>query len=150
MLSSKTKCNSAKVDASWRGWLCLPFSTAMGRGLLLLLFFCLNCQIDLSKLRNIYIVFKKISQVMFIVQMAKNSSLNFKMYFSQLPNVFIQIAKRQNSNTISFVSHPQKQKDKNIYVVSCFVTWSVIFIIFLNWHHDIAVFKGFNTFHVSL
>ena len=30
MLSAKN--NSPKVDASWRGWLCLPFSTAMGRG----------------------------------------------------------------------------------------------------------------------
>ena len=46
-------------------------------------------------------------------------------------NVFVQIAEKQNSNTISFVSHShsQRQKNKNIYVVFCSVT-SVILSLF--------------------
>ena len=52
-------------------------------------------------------------------------SLNFKIHFSQLPNVFVQIAERQNNNKIHLVFdfYSNTQKDKNIYVVSCYVTW---------------------------
>ena len=60
------------------------------------------------------------------VQMAKYICLNCKMYWSKFHNVFVQIAERQNSNSISFVFHSHSQKDNIIYVVSCYVTWSVI------------------------
>ena len=86
-----------------------------------------------------YLVYKKISQgetcllTQFLssdihgdksshefVQMVKYFGLNCRMDLSKLTNVFVQHAERQNSNTISFFSHSQRQKDKNI--VSCSVT----------------------------
>ena len=45
MLSEKN--NSPKVDASWRGWLCLPFSTAMGRGRYLYIVFVIAIVIEI-------------------------------------------------------------------------------------------------------
>ena len=46
-------------------------------------------------------------------------------------NVFVQIAERQNSNTISFVFHWQRQNGKNI------VSWSVTRSVILNSHPQI-------------
>ena len=85
-----------------------------------------------------YLVYKKISQgetcllTQFLssdihgdksshefVQMVKYFA-ECRMDSSKLTNVFVQHAERQNSNTISFFSHSQRQKDKNI--VSCSVT----------------------------
>ena len=58
------------------------------------------------------------------VQMAKLISLT-KCF---CPNCQMYLSNVKCCNTISFVSHShsQRQKDKNIYVVSCFVTQSVI------------------------
>ena len=53
------------------------------------------------------------------------------MYLSQLPNVFVQIAKRQNSNTISFVSHDHSQR-QNYFCCLMFCPMIKCFITFLN------------------
>ena len=86
--------------------------------------------VNLSKLPNLffqivkYLVYKKISkgETCVLTQFLKSPIhrdkgshvfiphkiilfLNCKMYLSKLLNVFVQIAERQNSNTISFVFH---------------------------------------------
>ena len=93
------------------------------------------------------------------------------MYLSQLPNVFVQIAKRQNSNTIYLVAVLSfcnldkyiRQLGQIYPILICesicnfaetkylcgLLFRSIIsnFVTFLNSH---TVFKGFNNFHVSL
>ena len=62
-------------------------------------------------------------------------SWNFKMYLSQLQNVFVQIAERQNSNTISFVSHSPIHRNKNTKILMLSPVPVRIY--------DVAVFKDF-------
>ena len=112
--------------------------------------------VNLSKLPNLffqivkYLVYKKISkgETCVLTQFLKSPIhrdkgshvfiphkiilfLNCKMYLSKLLNVFVQIAERQNSNTISFVFHWQRQNGKNI------VSWSVTRSVILNSHLQI-------------